>query len=204
MIKDYSTILIDMYGVIIKESKGNFIPYTYDSFSESEHERIESIINPLFSKAQKGEIDSFEFLSHLGFENPENAMKDYIQTRLTLDKGFVEFAEKIKDKYQLVLLSNDVGDWSRYITDFWGLDKYFSHEIISADINLRKPDLAFFDKALEIIGKSAHECIFVDNSVQNLLAAEEVGISPIHFNRDNEHYYGMVVNDFNELYNLIA
>ena len=46
--------------------------------------------------------------------------------------------------------------------------------------------------------------MFIDNSVNNLVAAEEVGISPILFNRDNKHYYGMVVDDFNQLYNLIG
>lgn len=35
-----STILLDMYGVILEESKGNFIPYTYQYFNETEHERL--------------------------------------------------------------------------------------------------------------------------------------------------------------------
>ena len=30
-------ILIDLYGVIIEESKGYFIPYTYEHFAESEY-----------------------------------------------------------------------------------------------------------------------------------------------------------------------
>ena len=33
-------LLIDMYGVIIKESKGYFIPYTFQRFEEAEHERL--------------------------------------------------------------------------------------------------------------------------------------------------------------------
>ena len=32
--QNISTILLDMYGVIIEESKGNFIPYTYEHFNE--------------------------------------------------------------------------------------------------------------------------------------------------------------------------
>lgn len=204
MIKDYSTILIDMYGVIIKERKDRFASYTYDSFPEIPHEHIDGMIKDLFAKAQKGELDSFEFLSQLGFEHPDSAMKEYIETRLTLDQDFIEFAEKVKGKYELVLLSNDISGWSKYITEFYGLDKYFNHKIISSEIKLCKPDLAFFDKALEMIGKTAHECMFIDNNTKNLLAAEEVGISPILFNRNNQHYYGMVVNDFSELCNLIG
>ena len=30
-------LLIDMYGVIIKESKGYFVPYTLQKFETSEH-----------------------------------------------------------------------------------------------------------------------------------------------------------------------
>lgn len=201
MIKDYTTLMIDMYGVIIKESKGNFIPYTYSHFDECHYERIERLLKEekLFEKAQMGEISSDEFLSRLGYENPQFTMKDYIDNYLTLDEGFIRFAEGVKGKYDLVLVSNDLPQWSSYITQKYDLDKYFSHKIISGDIGARKPDFKIFDTALEIIKKTPRECIFVDNSAKNLVAAEEVGLSPILFNRDNEHYYGMEVFNFDEL-----
>ncbi len=206
MIKDYTTIMIDMYGVILEESKGNFIPYTYSHFDESHHERLQRLFKEekLFTKAQLGEINSHEFLSALGYDDTEFYMKDYIENHLTLDKGFLPFAEKVKDKYDLVLVLNDISQWSRHITEFFGLDKYFKEKIVSADVKCLKPDFAIFDKALEITGKSARECIFVDNSAKNLLSAEEVGMSPILFNRDNEHYYGAEVFDFDELYSMIG
>ena len=49
-------ILIDMYEVIIEESKGYFIPYTYEHFAESEYERITKAFREeqLFGKAQAG------------------------------------------------------------------------------------------------------------------------------------------------------
>ncbi len=206
MIKEYTTIMIDMYGVILEESKGNFIPYTYSHFDESHHERLRKLFKEekLFTKAQLGEINSHEFFSALGYNDTEFHMRDYIENHLTLDRGFLPFAEKVSGKYDLVLISNDVSQWSKYITEFFGLDEYLKAKIVSADVKCRKPDFAIFDKALEITGKSAKECIFVDNSAKNLLAAEEVGMSPILFNRDNEHYYGAEVFDFNELYSMIG
>lgn len=83
-------LLIDMYGVIIKESKGYFVPYTLQKFDALEHGRIKKII---------------------------------------------------KDE----------------------------------------------------------QCVFVDNSVSNLLVAEGLGIQTILFNRDGVEYDGRVVNDFAEL-----
>lgn len=47
------------------------------------------------------------------------------------------------------------------------------------------------------------ECIFIDNSVDNLAAAESLGIIPVLYNRDNVAYEGLTVNNFEELERLI-
>lgn len=204
MIKDYKTIFIDMYGVILRESMG-VIPYVYSCFNDSEQERINGILEEkrLIDRLSEGEITDKEFFAELGLHDGENRTKDYIENFLTLDEGFIDFAEKAKDKYELILLSNDASEWSKYITEYYGLDKYFRNKIISAEVKCRKPGFAIFDKALEIVGRSAAECIFVDNSIKNLLAAEEVGISPILFNRDNKHFCGMTVDNFKELADIL-
>lgn len=195
------TIIFDMYGVIIKESKGNFIPYTYNHFPSSEHERITKLFRTdnLFTKAGNGEITSDEFLTALGFENPQFHMRDYIENYLTIDEGFYVFAESRKDKYKYTLLSNDVSDWSKYITEFYDLNKYLPIKIVSADIRCRKPEPRIFGIALEHLGVPADECIFIDNSVENLRAASKFGMDTILFNRDNETYSGKTVYSFDEL-----
>ena len=209
-----NTILIDMYGVILEESKGNFIPYTYQHFPETEYERLtrQFRVEKLFGKAGLGELDSDTFLSLLGFQNVQFHMKDYIESHLTLDAGFVSFAEKFSKKrnevlkfedsekrFDFVLLSNDVSQWSKYITEYHQLDGYFTDKIVSADVGCRKPQKDIYELTLKRIGKKAEECCFIDNSVSNLNVAEELGILPILFNRDQETYDGIVVNTFEEL-----
>lgn len=209
-----NTILIDMYGVILEESKGNFIPYTYQHFPETEYERLtrQFRVEKLFTKAGVGELDSDTFLELLGFQDTQFHMKDYIENYLTLDAGFIPFAEKYskkyneaakseeaKTKFDIVLLSNDVSQWSTYITEYHGLNGYFSDKIVSADVGCRKPQKEIYELALKRIGKRAEECCFIDNSVSNLKVATELGILPILFNRDKEEYNGIVVNTFEEL-----
>lgn len=203
--KNITTLIFDMYGVIIEESKGNFIPYTYSHFEEKEYERItrQFRVEKLFTKAGKGEINSDTFLSLLGFENPQFHMRDYIENHLTLDAGFVPFAEKFAGQYEFVLLSNDVSEWSAYITEFHGLDKYFGHKIVSGDVKCRKPDKKIYELALERIGKKSEECLFIDNTAKNLLVAQELGIVPVMFDRDKEVYAGIKVNTFEELAQVI-
>lgn len=201
-----TTIIFDMYGVIIEESKGNFIPYTYNHFEEAQYERItrQFRVEKLFGKAGNGELSSDEFLSLLGFADTEFHMRDYIENHLTLDAGFISFAERFAGQYEFVLLSNDVSEWSAYITEFHGLNKYFTHKIVSGDVKCRKPDRKIYELTLERIGKRPEECLFVDNTAKNLLVAQELGIVPVMFDRDKEEYAGMKVTTFEELARVIA
>ena len=188
-------IIFDMYGVIIKESKGNFIPYTYTFFPDTDKKFLVS----LFSKAGLGEITSNEFLSSLGFSDTEFHMKDYIENHLTIDSSFYKFADKINGSPNFALLSNDVLDWNKYIMSYYGLNKYFTHIIVSSDVHVRKPDKAIYEIALNKIGLPPNNCVFIDNSVRNLLTAWEIGMDTILFNRDGENYDGKIINSFNEL-----
>lgn len=196
-----TTILLDMYGVIIEESKGNFIPYTYEHFNETEYERLTRQFKQeqLFTKAGNGEISSDTFLTLLGYEDTQYHMENYLKNYLTLDSAFIPFAEKYYKSVDFVLLSNDVSEWSAFITDYYKLDKYFIDKIVSGDAKRRKPDKQIFELTLERIGKKPSECIFVDNSVTNLNVSNELGICPVLFNRDNVEYTGITVNTFEEL-----
>ena len=112
--KNITTILLDMYGVILEESKGYFIPYTFGSFDQAEYDRLTRQFKEekLFTRAANGEMTSDEFLTQLGFQDPQYHMVNYIDNFLHLDQGFREFAERYSTKYDFVLLSNDVSEWS--------------------------------------------------------------------------------------------
>lgn len=191
-----------MYGVIIKESKGYFIPYSYEHIEKRHHDSLTKAFfeEGLFTKAQNGELGSDEFLSLLGYSNPTETMQDYLRNFLTFDKDFLWFAENNYKQYNFVLLSNDVVEWSKYIFKLYGLNKYFKESIISGDIHMRKPDSQIFYYAIKHMQCNPHECFFVDNSVKNLNAAQKsAGINTILFNRDNEVYSGNTVYNFKEL-----
>ena len=194
-------LLIDMYGVIIKESKGYFIPYTFERFDSSEHERLKKAFREerCFTRAQLGELTNAKFLSYLGYAFPKETMVDYLENYLTLDEMFIDFAEKYSKIYDMCLLSNDVLEWSEYLIEYYQINGYFKERIVSGQVHLRKPDKEIFLYTRQKLRCEPDQCVFVDNSVKNLLVAEELGIQTILFNRDGEEYDGRVVNDFEEL-----
>lgn len=194
------TIILDMYGVILKESKGNFIPYVYNHFPGTD----KSFLISQFNRASRGVIDSKELLESLGFADWVNAQTDYIDKHLTLDEEVTNFMQKYQRNYQFVLLSNDVGDWNTYIMQKFNLNQYFDHIIVSANVGYRKPDNYIYEVALTKIDQAPANCIFIDNSSKNLEVAMDMGIQAILFNRDKEEYDGTKVNSFYELSELLT
>ena len=192
-------IVFDMYGVIIKESKGNFIPYVYERFPGTD----KKFLVERFTAAGLGKITGKEFIESLGFTDNKEVTKDYIKNYLTFDKEFIKFAEKYKSCFKFALLSNDVIEWSEYITAHYGIDKYFDTKIISGAAGFRKPDKEIYEILLSNTFCPPSEHIFIDNSIKNLIAAEKIQMKTILFNRDNEEYDGDTVYSFDELDRLI-
>jgi putative hydrolase of the HAD superfamily len=126
-------------------------------------------------------------------------MRDYLDHHLTFDTDFIEFAEEISRRYTFALLSNDVSSWSAHITSSYGIDRYFSDKIVSADVHARKPEPEIFEITVARLGVPGSECVFVDNSVKNLEAAKKFGMDTVLFNRDGEEYAGKIVYSFDEL-----
>ena len=86
-----------------------------------------------------------------------------------------------------------------FLTDYYQINHYFKEKIISGEVHMRKPDREIFVYALEKLGCNTTQCVFVDNSVKNLIVAEELGMKTILFNRDGVEYVGNVVDNFGAL-----
>lgn len=74
-----------------------------------------------------------------------------------------------------------------------------SKGILSAERFICESRKAGFSITQSGIYNVVHRNVLVDNSVQNLNAAQNVGINTVLFNRDHEAYAGNVVNNFQEL-----
>jgi 2-haloacid dehalogenase len=57
------------------------------------------------------------------------------------------------------------------------LDDY----VISGQVNTVKPEIKIYQLLLNRIGRSAEECVFIDDSIVNIAAAKSLGFQTIHF-----------------------
>ena len=101
-------------GVIFEVGDDNndlLVPFVQEC-REISRERI----NELYYEASLGLISPEQFWRGvgLGADYPD-IETEYLDTRLTLDRGFKVAAARLAGRYALGLLSNDIAEWSAYL-----------------------------------------------------------------------------------------
>ena len=97
-------------------------------------------------------------------------------------EGTVRIAERLhKAGYQLVGLTNWSAEKFPLSRARYDVFKLFDEIIVSGDVKLVKPDAEIFHLTLKTIGRSAGECLFIDDSPANVAAAANLGFATIHF-----------------------
>ncbi|MBA3954358.1 HAD-IA family hydrolase [Candidatus Dependentiae bacterium] len=71
--------------------------------------------------------------------------------------------------------------------------------MISGSIGYAKPDLHCFEHFLRTYNLAAHECIFIDDQLENVKAAEKCGMHAIHLDKGNYHTVADTLRSLNVL-----
>lgn len=133
-------------------------------------------------RAQIGEIPAREFWDSaaarygLGYEE---FMTDFFKGDI-IDHDLVDRIRKLRPRYKTGLLSNAFSDM-RYWLGEWKIEDAFDTILISAEVNLMKPDPAIYALAANQLGILPQEAVFIDDLATNIEAATQVGMHGIQF-----------------------
>lgn len=159
--------------------------------SDFDHMYSQAAANELFQQLEKGTITPEEFREVLKEQTGLSLSEEEIHTAwnaLLLDfrKSSLEYLKMLKQRANLILLSNTnaihrdafikIYDELKAGSPF---NEYFHHCFYSFDIGYRKPDAACFKWVLNETGIRADETVFIDDSPQNIEAAQALGIHSI-------------------------
>ncbi len=97
-----------------------------------------------------------------------------------LDHALLDFLRSTRRHTKTGLISNAWSGLRQYIIDHQFEDA-FDHMVISAEAGVVKPDPKIYHLALEQLGVSPSEAVFVDDFIENVKGAQAVGMSAIHF-----------------------
>lgn len=185
MTKKIKWILIDVGGVAVRFTFTNLKGYLIGNrwFDQKQLEAV------YFSKEY---IDyMLDIISHETFisgfiknnkldltidEFNELFVKDIFPT-----EGLENLIAKLSKKYSIALATNEGRIFSRHKIDGSKIRKYANKIITSYDIKEIKPSINFFKKTLKILKAEPEECVFIDDDIKNIQAAQSLGITSILF-----------------------
>ncbi|MFC7589856.1 HAD family phosphatase [Nonomuraea antimicrobica] len=189
-------VLIDWGGVLttsLSDSIGRWI-----AADRIDADRYYAVMGELIDHAYRGgDGESSIHALERGELDGADFERDLAARLLTLDgappvaEGLLErmFAgfERVDTMYDMLrdvraggvktcLLSNS---WSNtYPRDGW--DELFDAVVISGEVGMRKPEERIYLHALDLLGLSGEECVFIDDIEANIDAARALGITGIH------------------------
>lgn len=100
-----------------------------------------------------------------------------------IDQSLVKFLEKCRPQYQTALLTNAWVDARKILEEKYGISEGLTvdHLLVSSEIGIAKPDPGIYELLAETLDCQFSEILFVDDFIENILAAKEMGINTIHF-----------------------
>jgi 2-haloacid dehalogenase len=94
----------------------------------------------------------------------------------------IDILVELREKgYPLYGLSNFSTEKFPLVQQRYGFFDWFDDILLSAEVNLVKPDPRIYHVLLKRIEREPEECIMIDDSAQNVDSARQVGIDGIHF-----------------------
>ena len=108
---------------------------------------------------------------------------DLLPTKTALLPFAFELLEYLSPRYPLTIVSNGFIEVQQRKMESSGIERYFSHIVLSENVGALKPDKRIFEHALLLNGAQPHEVIMIgDNFEADICGAQNAGIDTIYFN----------------------
>ena len=117
-----------------------------------------------------------------------------------LDCEMLGLVKALKADYKIGMITDNKCDRINEILSHYKLSDLFDTVSVSAEYKSGKESTYIFSKTAEKLLVAPNECIFIDNTAKNLIAAKQIGMKTILFDDENRD----IAHLKKQLYNLIA
>ena len=156
--------------------------------------------HPLYA-LETGQITEARFLSdvaaalepELGHLPEMHSFKEIYFEALEPNEPMISLMREIRrEGHRMALLTNNVREWEHLWRSMLPVDEIFELVIDSGFVGMRKPDPGIYELTLaRLAGINPDDCLFVDDLLVNVEAAQAIGMVAVHF-RDNEQAIGEI------------
>ncbi len=182
-----TTVIFDMGGVLVRTEDRQPRQRLADKLNLSYQELEELVYRSATSKQATvgmipAETHKKAVLESLGW--PADSIQEFSAEFWggdRVDRQLVDFIRGLRGSYTTVLLSNAWDDLRSVLAERWQIADAFDHIFISSEIGLAKPDPRIYQWVTAELSADPTELVFVDDFIENVLAAREAGWNAVHF-----------------------
>ena len=200
--KKIEAIIFDLGGVIL-DIDYNLTKAAFEKLGSTHFDEMysQAEADDLFRRLETGDVKPGEFYTEFNKSSglhlsPEEISGAWNAMLLTFREESLTFLERIKTRYRLFLLSNtNEIHYEVFKQIYFGNERsfvfedYFEKAYYSFDMGKRKPDADIFEAVLQENNLNPLTTLFIDDSIQNIEAAKQLGIQTIHLTA------GMLIED---------
>ena len=178
-------IVFDFGGVLIDWNPEYLFRDVFRDRSEMDH-FLENICNSDWNERQDAGRSLSEAIRTLQERHPDyhDEIRMYDEQWTTMLGGPIEenvaFLEPLKSHYRLFGLTNWSAETCPIAREMYSLFDRFEGIVISGEEKVKKPDERIYRVLLERYGLKPGESLFIDDRLDNVQAAERLGLQTIH------------------------
>ncbi len=134
-----------------------------------------------FELAERDEADFLRSFFADGRDFDHDAFRRVVFESYRLLPGIEPLLERLRARGVAMHAASNYPTWYRAVEQRTQLSRFLSWSFVSCELGVRKPDPAFFGRALERLGQAASDCVFVDDQPRNVEAALRLGFDAVLF-----------------------
>ncbi len=186
--ENLKAIVFDYGGVLAKISMKTTVPFMAKEF-EVDNSDIQNVFKYDYAKHRMdmfSDQDFWELVSKgLNKPIPEGINERYkveIYEMLQILSDKKEHIKTLKEKgYKVYMLSNQYPHFNEVLKDQKVFD-LFDLSVVSCDYGIKKPTLKLYQILLDQIPEKSDQCLFVDDTYENISAAKRLGFQTFYYN----------------------
>lgn len=177
-------VIFDIGGVLVRPVDQGRRHFWEERLGVGGNKIAEALwLSPVGRSAMAGmasEADAWQEVGrHFSLDVDElHQLEDDFQAESTLDADLLDFIRSLRPRYKLGIISDAFLSARARVQSVFHAD-IFDIMVFSAEEGVTKPDPVIFRCALERLGVSAEETIFIDDQLQNVNGARSLGMKAI-------------------------
>jgi putative hydrolase of the HAD superfamily len=184
----FDVILFDVGGVLLTngwDTRERALAAAHFNLDQADLEARHQTVS---GQWERGSIPVSAYLDAAVFYRPRSFSRDdfwafMLAQSQILPNGALGTLEELaaSKKCMLGALNNEARETNDYRFKTFGLPRYFQVALSSCFLGLRKPDIAIYQRALDMLMRPPERILFIDDRPENVAGAVKAGIRAIHF-----------------------